>query len=162
MLCVCGVVGGVAADILNRPLAELEITSRKLRYLFAEDLQLAAPAGTIGCNLFGVWMLLRTSIKSDTRSNEQYNSLIRVLNERARNVGLDTVSARANIKIQLGVGTRGVNLKWSAIRPHAAQMLANAIEHHGQAIMLFDLLVYPNTSSSLQASSCNNSVQSSN
>ena len=98
--------------------------------LFGQDIRCAAESDTTGEGLFAVSMTLRTCIKSETKANEQFNSLIRVLNEQSRNIGLDLLSARACIKKALGVGTRGVSLKWSALRPAAQRLLEDVVEHH--------------------------------
>ena len=110
----------------------LEITAKKVRVVFKEDLEQAAANGTTGPALYGAIMMLKTQLKADTRSNEQFNSLIRILNERARTIHLDLLDARCRIKKALGGGTRGVNMRWSKIRPAATTILEDCIAQYDE------------------------------
>jgi hypothetical protein len=123
---------GIAKRILETDPNHLEVTTKKIRALCGEDLRRAAATGTTSHVLHGIITMMRVNLKSDTRANEQFNSLIRVINDRCRNIGLDTLDARCSIKKQLGVGTRGVNLRWSSIRPHASTVLVDAVQNFEQ------------------------------
>ena len=73
-------------------------------------------------------------LRTDIRINEQYNSLIRTLCTRCRMIGLPLLSARVNLKKQLGVGTRGVTMKFSSLKSHAQVILDDITSHHKQAV----------------------------
>jgi hypothetical protein len=77
---------------------------------------------------------IRTELRTDIRINEQYNSLIRTLFTRCRMIGLPLLSSRVNLKKQLGVGTRGVTMKFSSLKPHAQVILDDITAHHEQAV----------------------------
>ena len=55
--------------------------------------------------------------------NEGHNSLIKAMSDRCKNITLPLLSGRVNLKRELGVGMRGANTRWSAIRPHAKAIL---------------------------------------
>lgn len=78
-------------------------------------------------------MFLRTHSRSDVRTNEQYNSLVRQINERCRNISLSLLSARVNLKKMLGVGCRGAKMRWSSVRPKAEALLSTLMQHADQA-----------------------------
>ena len=56
--------GGLAQELLNTEDAELEITTRKIKKLFAKDIDRAARDGTIGRELYAVCMPLRMRLKA--------------------------------------------------------------------------------------------------
>eukprot|EP00959_Pyramimonas_sp_CCMP1952_P440427 9221126-Pyramimonas_sp.AAC.1 len=113
---------------------DLEVNARKVRIAFREDLELAASQEKIiGTELFGICMLLRTKVRGDTRVNEQCNSIIRVLNERSRTIGLELLSARVNTKKALGLGTRGLSMRWRSIKPRAEALLDQVQDRFSQA-----------------------------
>ncbi len=65
----------------------------------------------------------------DIRCNESYNNLLKTLIDRAPRSGLPLISARARIKKALGVGARGVSLRWSQLRPSAQTVLSEMLSH---------------------------------
>ncbi len=65
----------------------------------------------------------------DIRGNESFNNLLKTLLERAPKTGLPLLSAWARIMKSLGLGTRGVSLRWSKLRPRAQSVLAEMQSH---------------------------------
>jgi hypothetical protein len=63
--------------------------------------------------------------KADVRNNEGYNSLLGHLVDQAPAIGLPLLSARAQLKKALGIGVRGVSLRWSHLRPRADSVLTD-------------------------------------
>eukprot|EP00959_Pyramimonas_sp_CCMP1952_P425406 8911150-Pyramimonas_sp.AAC.1 len=57
-------------------------------------------------------MAFRTKVRGDTRTNEQCNSVVRVINLRARRIGLDLLSSRVVTKKSMNLGSRGVSCRW--------------------------------------------------
>ena len=98
---------------------------------------MAVEEGTCGPALSFMAMHLRRNLKADTRANEQFNSLIRIVNERCRNIGLNTLDSRCAIKKELGIGTRC--LRWNRLRPQAELVLNDAVNHHIEATMNVNL-----------------------
>ncbi|CAK0836755.1 unnamed protein product [Prorocentrum cordatum] len=124
---------GMASRILEAAEGELEITTRKLRALCHHDLVQARDTGTCGTLLYSITMCMRCYSKADVRDNEQYNSLIRQMNMRCRNIGLPLMSSRINVKKWLGVGTRGASMRWSSIKPRAEALLRQLLPFAEQA-----------------------------
>jgi len=97
--------------------------------MFRVDIETGADCGKVGMGLWITCQLIRTKLFPDTQASEGYNSIIKSLSSRARNIGLPLLSSRCNIKKALSVGGRGTSKKWSAVRHQAAHVLMDALEH---------------------------------
>ena len=106
-----GVGAGIATLIVDANPADLEITTRKFKTIWSEQLQHSAASGLCDPSMYTNASLIASKLRPDIRCNEQYNSLIRILSERSRRLGLPLLSSRCNLKKTLGVGTRGVSLR---------------------------------------------------
>jgi hypothetical protein len=128
---------------------DLEISARKVKVLCRADLEEARATGKTGTLVYSIAAFMRIRLRPDVRVNEQYNSLIRQINERCRNLSLGLMAARINLKKWLGVGTRGANLRWSCIRPRAEVLLSQLMQHVEVSIGIVGLaqagLVRPTT-----------------
>jgi len=111
------------------PATDLELTTWKLINICRTDFQMGADTGITGPFLWACCQLIRTKVPPDSQPNEGYNSLLKVVAQRSRTIGLPLLSARANIKKGLGVGSRGSSKKWSEIRSSAEKVLLDAVEH---------------------------------
>ena len=125
--------GGIAQIMLETQNANLEINARKLKVIAYDDLVEAAAHGTTGPFLYAACFAIRVKLKSDTRSNEQYNSLIRCITQRCRGISLQLLDARCNIKKAIGVGTRGASTKWSCLRERAQHVLDDVVDNMSSA-----------------------------
>ena len=67
--------------------------------------------------------------QADIRCNESYNNLLKHLVDSAPAIGLPLLSSRAQIKKALGLGVRGVSLRWTKVRPMAEKVLDFMQEH---------------------------------
>jgi hypothetical protein len=123
----------VAGLLLSTPDEDLDISSRKVKALCLLELVQARDLGTIGTICWSISAFMRVRMRPDVRVNEQYNSLVRMMNERCRHVSLGLLSARVNLKKMLGVGTRGASMKWSQIRPRAEILLNQMMQHGDEA-----------------------------
>lgn len=96
----------------------LEFNARKLKQLFGVDVfRAAAASGTCSVDLYCFGLALRKGQRSDVVLNEGQNSLLKAMTTNCRRIGLPLLSSRANIKRELGVGSRGAVQKWSLLRP---------------------------------------------
>ncbi len=68
---------GLAQNIIDTPLADLEITARKLRLLDPDGLAEAARSGRCSSLLFSVGSMLSLCMNIDVEECEGFNSLIR-------------------------------------------------------------------------------------
>ena len=71
--CRCG---GVAKHILEAPVGELNITTKKIRALRNANLKHASETGKSKLSLHGLIQMVRINLKADARANEQFNSLL--------------------------------------------------------------------------------------
>ena len=71
--------------------------------------------------------MLRRSARADVRVNEGHNSLIKAMANRCPRIGLPLLSARVNVKKELGLGSRGASKRWSSIRPALQRVLESSM-----------------------------------
>jgi hypothetical protein len=126
-------VAGLAKRILDTADADLEISTRKIKAICKDELDIAQATGKAGPLLYSIACYMKRCIKGDVRVNEQYNSLIRQINERCRNISLALLSARTNMKKAMKVGTRGASLKWSTVKPRAEALLRQLMQQVDEA-----------------------------
>jgi hypothetical protein len=86
----------------------LDANTAKVYVLCIDDIKQGAQDGICGELLFCISLSIRQFLFPDVQSNEGYNSLLKALSERAPNLGIVLLGARANIKRMLGLGTRAV------------------------------------------------------
>ncbi len=117
--------------LLATPELDLELATRKVRILCADDINEAAASGRCGGLLYCISQHIRQFLFPDTEMNEEYNSLIKIQVTRCPNIGLPLVSHRVSIKKTLGIGGGGggdtaanpQTVKWSHVRPRARAIL---------------------------------------
>jgi len=115
--------------IIDTADADLEVNAKKLKTLFRDDIVHASREGTCSLKLWTVCRAIASQLKGDTHLNEGYNSIIRTLSERSKNIGLPLLSARCNIKKALGVGSRNASKSWDSIAAPALSILNECCEH---------------------------------
>ena len=80
----CSVCSGLAEIILQTAADDLDITTRKIKVLCAEEIQSAALDGRLLCDfrrprsLYGIARSIRNYLHIDCEENEGYNSLVRM------------------------------------------------------------------------------------
>lgn len=112
------------------------MNSLKLRRIMPGRLEHAAATGMCGPDLWAFVKGLCLFAKADIANNEGHTSLIKGQCQRTRNIGLPLLSARCNIKRELGIGTRGACTRWSQVRDSAAQILQNATDSYQDGVMV--------------------------
>ena len=115
----------------------LEVTTRKVRNLFPEEIKYSQETGLCKIKLWVFILGLCRFLKAHIATNEGYNSLLKGLAVRCRNIGLPLLSARCNIKRSIGVGMRGSQTRWGSIKGVAAGVLQDALENfeEGQLVL---------------------------
>lgn len=93
------------------------------------DLQEAADKGTTGMRLYTLVNGIRCFLHGQTQDVEGVNSVIRLLCDRCRNIGLQLLDARTRIKKALGLGSAGQSSRWSQRRPKALKVLEESLRH---------------------------------
>ena len=78
-----------------------------------DDIEEAASLGVCGLKLITISKVIRERMTSNTQEIEGVNSIIRLISERCRNVGLDLLDARVRVKKALGLGSVDQPRKWS-------------------------------------------------
>ena len=119
----------VARELLAAPGCELDVSTRKIRSFYGEDLRVAATSGYCGLRL---WVSLKAAArvaKADVRENERINKMITLLSDRCPNSSLELMSSRVCLKHCLGVDAGPKQLKWSALRPVAAALHQTCLSH---------------------------------
>ncbi len=108
----------------------MDNSTLKLRCLFRADFEEAARSGRTGTQLYAVTLALRMYLPCEVETNEGYNRLVKCIADRAPNIKLSLLDARANIKKRLGVGSRGACSKWSVVRSSSERILEETLEHY--------------------------------
>ena len=103
----CPMRRAVAAEVLATPDENMDTTALKLKNLFRSEFLDSQQHGTCGQNLWAVIKPWYDKSKGHVGRNEGHNSLIKAICNRCRNIGLPLLSARCNMKKELGVGMRG-------------------------------------------------------
>jgi hypothetical protein len=88
--------------------------------------------------LFSILGMARAHLRADVQACEGINSVIRVLTERAKNISLALVDARARIKKTMGTEAGGTNSGSFSRREDMATAIAREAAHHyaaGKKIM---------------------------
>lgn len=88
--------------------------------------------GKCSLKLFVVVNGIRRFVLSTTQEVEGVNSIIRLLSERCRSIGLLLLDARVRIKKALGLGTADQPVKWSHKRPKALALLQDCMRQLDQ------------------------------
>lgn len=103
----------------------LELNARKLKKLFGTEVfRHMAETGTCpNPALFSWGFAFSKCQKSDIVLNESHNSLIKSIVSSCKRIGLPLLSARCNVKRELGVGSKGAIQRWSKLRGKAADLL---------------------------------------
>ena len=117
---------GVARELLTRD--GFDDTAMKLKAWCRGDLEQAALDGTTGQQLHTCVFLIRAHVHADTQENEGANSVIRVISDRCRNIGLPLLDARVRLRKALGLAQRGQRTRWADRRPHALALLRTATQ----------------------------------
>ena len=120
---------GVATELLETDWFGINLSLAKLVAWLHADLVAARATGKASMKLFMTIKVVRNSIHSNTQEVEGVNSIIRLISERCRTVGLDLLDARVRVKKALGLGSAGQPTKWSHRRPKALSMLHTAMQH---------------------------------
>ena len=103
--------------IVSMPPQALELNTAKLLGIFGKKkFQHVAETGKCPEDLYAVGVALRKSQRADVMLNESHNSLIKSIATTCRRIGLPLLSARCNVKRELGVGSRGASQRWSLLR----------------------------------------------
>ena len=111
----------------------LEVNTRKIKRIFANDLSLAAETGRAGPALYATIVVLRAQARCDVQENEGVNSLIKILAERSPNISIALLSARVLLKKQMRLGSRDAVSGWKHVRDSARPVLQESIMHHAGA-----------------------------
>lgn len=123
---------------MNTPEDNLEITARKLKVLFRDEVQQAADDGTTGPNMFAVAECLRRFLLGHVQRNEGVNSAIKRWVEKCPNISLPLLSGRISVSVALGMMGRKGERKWSQVRQQAAELLGTSNDHFQGARLLMD------------------------
>jgi hypothetical protein len=107
----------------------LDANTAKVYVLCIDDIKQGAQDGICGTLLFCISLSIRQYLFPDVQSNEGYNSLLKRLNDRAPNLGIVLLGARANIKRMLGLGTRAARSTRSAVSVAASPLRTVAALH---------------------------------
>jgi hypothetical protein len=124
----------IAKFIIDTPSGQLEVNAQKLRTLWPGDLRQAAATGRASPRLYTFAWTTRKMMRSDVKSNEGHNSLIKTIADRCRHISLGLLSVRANVKRELNVGTRGAHSRWSRLRDHAERMLEDSMDNYEKGV----------------------------
>ena len=128
---------GVAAELVDQPSRELDITARKIKYIFNDELVAIRDSGGVEAqphNLHTLFRIVDAVIKTDVEANEGINSVLRRLTTRAPAIKLPLLSARVGLKHALGLaGGAQSSRMWSRLRPRAAALLERCFEMLGSA-----------------------------
>jgi hypothetical protein len=109
------------------------LSSLKLLALFRTEFEHAAATSCLppASKVFCIASALRTQLFGDVELLEGVNSLIRINNNRAPNIGLPLLNSRIQLKKALGLGHRAGPTRWSAIKD-SSRILLNKLVYHAE------------------------------
>ena len=130
----CKVRQAVAAD-LQKPHANLDPFSCKIKEIFSTDITEAVTSGRCGLRLWVTLRGLRTIAKADVRENERINKMIKLIGQRSPNCSLDLLSARVGLKHYLGAALGEADRsKFSKMKPVAEALLDTCLTNADTAM----------------------------
>ena len=125
----------VARQILETPLADLEINTRKVKQMYLRDLKVAATDGVLTGALQLSIRAVARHWECDTRECERINKMLNLFTDRAPTASFELQSSRACLKHFLGeAGNPGVTKKkhkWSQYKPTACNLMQMCLNSWG-------------------------------
>ena len=94
----------------------LSSTPRKIKTLINKELEEAAVTGELDCRVQAVFVALDRAWDGDSQSTEGLNSRVRQRNQKAPNLGLDTLNADNGTSSMMQLGTKDAPQGWSVLK----------------------------------------------
>jgi hypothetical protein len=114
-------------ELVNLNLSTVDEGFAKVVQWLLADILIASDRGTCTFKLFVVVNGIRRFLHATTQAVEGVNSVIRLVSDRCKNIGLLLLDARVRIKKALGLGSADQSAKWSQKRPKALQLLRDCM-----------------------------------
>lgn len=114
----------IAQEMLDTPLTELDVNTRKIRQMCYPDVVIAATQGTNSLMLDTILRTIGQRLQPDVQDVEGINSLLKMMGKRSPNMSAALLSSRVAIKKSIGKTDRVS--RWTQVKGTAGQVIQAA------------------------------------